>query len=251
MKRLALGAILALSFIPGCTASDEARLVSIRGVTQDVYHYSAVGSPKGTILFLPGDGGWRGFAVTIAENMARWGYDVYGLDTKRYLESFTGGGPLTERQVMADLRSAAERLRTPGGPPVTMVGWSEGAGLGVLATAPQESKNVFRGFIAIGLPESGILSWRWQDAITWITKKDPDEPQFQTRPYLRSVAPLPFVMIQSSQDEWTPVLKARSLFDAAADPKRLFFVQARNHRFEGNRDEFFRKLREALEWVNP
>jgi pimeloyl-ACP methyl ester carboxylesterase len=152
---------------------------------------------------------------------------------------------------MADLRAAADHLRSPGGPPVTIVGWSEGAGLGVLATAPQESKSVFRGVVAIGLPETGILGWRWQDTVTWVTKKIPDEPRFQTKPYLRSVSPLPFVMIQSSQDEWTPVWAARALFDAAADPKRLFLVDSKNHKFEGNRDEFFRRLREALEWMNP
>lgn len=252
MKGFAVPAVLALLLASGCTAgADEARSMSIRGVQQGVYHYGAQGRHKGTVLFLPGDGGWRGFAVTIAESMSGWGYDVYGLDTKRYLEGFTGVSRLTERQVMSDLRAATDSVRRPGDPPVTIVGWSEGAGLGVLATSPNENKGVFRGIIAIGLPESGVLGWRWQDSVTWITKGIPDEPRFQTKPYLRSVAPLPLVMIQSSQDEWTPVRTSHALFEAAADPKRLFMVDSKNHKFEGNRDEFFRRLREALEWVNP
>ncbi|HWR54794.1 MAG TPA: AcvB/VirJ family lysyl-phosphatidylglycerol hydrolase, partial [Bryobacteraceae bacterium] len=86
MKAFGLTAIVALALASGCAAQgDEARIVSIRGVPQDVYHYGSGGRHRGTVMFLPGDGGWRGFAVNVAEEMASWGYDVYGFDTKRYL----------------------------------------------------------------------------------------------------------------------------------------------------------------------
>ena len=63
----------------------------IRGQQQDVYFYPAQGGVKNAqkVLFLPGDGGWEGLALDIAEEMSKVGYDVYGFDTKRYLESFT------------------------------------------------------------------------------------------------------------------------------------------------------------------
>src|SRR6266403_3080390 len=62
--------------------------MSIRGHRQSIHFYPAVGTrPHKKVLFAPGDRGMRGFAVTIAEELARAGYDVYGLDTRQYLKS--------------------------------------------------------------------------------------------------------------------------------------------------------------------
>jgi len=44
------------------------------------------------VIFLPGDGGWRGTAVAMGRTIASWGYDVYGFDTKKYLAAFTISG---------------------------------------------------------------------------------------------------------------------------------------------------------------
>src|SRR6185295_8774725 len=68
----------------------------VRSQAQDIYFYPAQGALRGSVLFVPGDGGWRGFAIDIAQVIAQGGYDVYGLDTKRYLESFTGRTALRE-----------------------------------------------------------------------------------------------------------------------------------------------------------
>ncbi len=226
--------------------------VSVRGQSQDVYAYPRTGSQsKGTILFAPGDGGWRGFAVTMAETMASWGYNVYGLDTKRYLESFASTKtPPQDSQVMADMRTVFEAIRkTPSERPV-LVGWSEGAGLGALAASSDENKKVFRGVVLIGLPSQAVLRWRWVDDVTYVTKKMPDEPSVATAPYLTKVTPLPLLMIHSSGDEYTNVPLARSMFDAAREPKRFSLVEAQNHRFEGNEGDFFRALQDGLDWVN-
>ncbi|MCE5307903.1 MAG: alpha/beta hydrolase [Acidobacteriales bacterium] len=204
----------------------------------------------GRVLFLPGDGGWRGFAVDIAEKVASWGYVVCGMDTRKYLENFTqGNAVLKEEDVVADLHAAAAWMRDSAPDKTIYVGWSEGANLGVLATSHTESTKAFRGFVAIGLGESGILRWRWQDYTTWVTKKRPDEPRYQTAPHIPRIAPLPFFMIHASQDEYTSVERAKELFASAGEPKQLRFVQARDHRFAGGRDEFFRVLQEALEWI--
>ncbi len=226
--------------------------LSIRGQPQDVYVYPATARPwMGRVIFAPGDGGWRGLAVTIAEAMASWGYEVYGLDTKRYLESFTTGkSTLRESEVMADMRAIAEAAQKGSEDRLIFVGWSEGAGLSVLAGVPEENKKVFRGVTVIGLPESAVLGWRWIDNVTYVTKKGPDEPRFSTSLYLPKIAPLPFFMIQSSGDEYTDVPRAKKLFDAAREPRRFWLVAAQNHRFEGNRDDFFRALREGLGWMS-
>ena len=227
--------------------------MDIRGQSQEVYFYaSTMKPPAGRILFAPGDGGWRGLAVTIAETMATsWGYEVYGLDTKRYLESFTTTkGALRPEEVMADMRTLAEKLRRSSGDGFIFAGWSEGAGLAVLAGAPEENKKTFRGIVAIGLTDSTVLGWRWTDNVTYVTKRAPDEPRFSTSLYLPKIAPLPFLQIHSSGDEYTNVPRAKQLFDAAREPRRFRLVEAQNHRFEGNRDDFFRALREGLGWMS-
>jgi fermentation-respiration switch protein FrsA (DUF1100 family) len=222
----------------------------VRGQAQEIYFYPATGTRLNRkILFAPGDGGWRGFAVTIAQTMASWGYDVYGLNTKRYLMSFTGKTTLRETDVMNDFRQLAHWMGAGESERITLVGWSEGAGLCLLAAASRENKTIFNGLIAVGLAESTVLGWRWIDNLTYITKKEPNEPKFLSADYLPAVAPLPLVMLQSSQDEYISIDAARRLFSIATEPKRFQLIEARNHRFDGNTDEFFKALREGLEWI--
>ena len=83
-------------------------VVMLRGQAQEVHYYPAAGRKSGVLLFLPGDGGWRGFAIDIANGASSFGYDVFGWDTRSYLAGFTPGKPtLTEAQVMADFRAMA------------------------------------------------------------------------------------------------------------------------------------------------
>lgn len=223
----------------------------LRGERQDIYFYPAASAgrqPKSAALFAPGDGGWHGFAITIAKAVAGWGYDVYGLDTKRYLESFTGKTHLSEAGVMSDFRAVADWIRPQGS--VMLAGWSEGAGLGLLAAASPERRNVWRGFVAIGLPQASFLGWRPVDDLTYITKKDPNEPHFPSFPWLGKLAPLPFAMIHSDHDEYTSVDAARNMFAAVSGPKRWWLIPARNHRFDGGTERFFQALREALAWLD-
>ncbi len=200
-------------------------------------------------MFAPGDGGWRGFAVTIAQTMASWGYDVYGLDTKHYLESFTGKTTLTESQAAADMRAAGEWTAARSKLPVLFVGWSEGGGLAVLAGAGPGERRPFAGIVVIGLPERAFLGWRWSDNITWVTKQLPNEPVFQTAPYVAKIAPLPLAMIHSTNDEYTTVEAARRTFAAAAEPRWFAAIESRNHRFEGAQEKFFKSLQGALAWT--
>ncbi|HYR89686.1 MAG TPA: AcvB/VirJ family lysyl-phosphatidylglycerol hydrolase [Terriglobia bacterium] len=235
---------------------DAVRIAAnIRGVPQDLYYCAPV-APRvagdSRVLFAPGDGGWRGFAITIAQTMASWGYDVYGLDTNRYLSSFTRhDSVLTENDVMSDFAQFAAFIkeRDGNGKRVHLIGWSEGAGLSVLAGSSDQNKNLFVDVIAIGLGENNILGWRSADYLTYLTKKEPNEPHFQTAPYLPGIAPLPVFIIQSTTDESTKPAESKRLFDLAREPKRYELIEARNHRFDGNHEEFFRVLRDALQWT--
>lgn len=224
--------------------------LTIRGVTQDIYHYPSSGQKLyRKILFVPGDGGWHGWAITLAQLMSSWGYDVYGLDTKTYLSGFTGGAGIRETDVMSDFREIARWINREGGGRITLVGWSEGAGLSVLAAASAENKSAFNGLITLGLGDENVLGWCWKDDITYITKSRPNEPSFHAKAYIARIAPLPFVMLQSSNDEYVSSDEARMLAAAAKEPKRISVIQARNHRFAGNTSEFYHQLCEGLQWI--
>jgi len=244
---------LALSAVGLCMAQSVllrpgTNSVPVRGVLQSVYYYpGGTGSvQRPCVLFAPGDGGWRGFAITVATQVAAWGYDLYGLDTKGYLESFTDKTTLKEPDVMMDLRTLAEAVR--GNRQVTLIGWSEGAGLMALAAAAPH-KGAYTGLITMGLGEKNVLGWRFSDNLTLLTRKQPNEPTFSALSYMTKIAPLPLVMLQSTKDEYVGGDEVNRLFSAAAEPKRFVLVEAQNHRFEGAHPEFFRQLRQALEWT--
>jgi len=222
----------------------------VRGQAQDIYFYPAQGALRGSVLFAPGDGGWRGLAIDIAQVIAQGGYDVYGLDTKRYLESFSGKRALRETEVMNDFREIAVWIAQGHPPKISLVGWSEGAGLCLLGAASPEGKNMFTGLITLGLPAQNILGWRTIDYLSWITKKTPNEPVFRSIDYIDRVAPLRLWMLQSTKDEYVPLDKSRELFAAALEPKRFSVVEASNHRFDGNQKELYRLIEEGLRWLN-
>lgn len=250
---MSLGA-LAIGFAlsaPSFAQSSGKNAVEIRGRRQSVYYYPATGQKLNRkILFAPGDGGWRGWAITIAQTISSWGYDVYGLDTKSYLEGLTAKSACKEPEVMADFRDLAKWMTSGSSERVMLVGWSEGAGLAVLAASDPNNKKIFSGLVAFGMVDVNALGWSWKDNITFLTGSRPNEPSFQSSKYLPLIAPLRLQMIQSSRDEYTSLDEAQKLAAAAKEPKRFTVVKADDHKFNGNTGEFFRTLREGLQWIN-
>lgn len=233
----------------GESAQPGKNYVDVRGRSQEIYFYpgsDSTGARRGAVLFAPGDGGWRGFALSIARSLSSWGHDVYGFDTKHYLESFTDATTLAPAEVMRDIRQLSDWTRAPR---VILIGWSEGAGLMVLAAAAPP-KDRYEGVITLGLADLNVLGWRLADNLTYLTKKRPNEPTFSSRAYADKITPLPLVMIQSTADEYVRREEAELLFASAAQPKRFISIKAQNHRFDGNQDEFFRQLRGALQWIS-
>jgi dienelactone hydrolase len=238
------GTARAATHVPGRNS------VSVRGQPQDIYLYPAQGAVRGSVIFAPGDGGWRGFAIDIAQAVSHAGYDVYGFDTRRYLESFTGKTALSETDVMNDFHEIAAWIGGARGSRVSLVGWSEGAGLCLLGAASPAGKSTFSGLITLGLPEKNILGWRTADYLSWITKRIPNEPVFHSIDYMNRVAPLRLWMLQSTRDEYVPLDKSRELFAAASEPKRFSAIEASNHRFDGSQKELYRLIEEGLRWLN-
>jgi dienelactone hydrolase len=224
----------------------------IRGRQQDVYFYPAQGGVKDApkVLFLCGNGGWLKSAPEVAAEMSKTGYDVYGFDTKNYLETFTtDAGALKESDVQNDLAEVAKWMRTRWGERVTLAGQSTGAGLAALAAAAPQNKSLFKGVVAFGLSDKNELGWRTRDDITYITGADPDEPMFSAGDYVGKVAPLPLCIIQSSGDQFVARDESEALFAAAQEPKLYKLVQADDHVFDGNTEGFYEALREGLGWL--
>ncbi len=171
-----------------------------------------------------------------------------GSPEAKYLDGFTGKATLTEDTMKSDFRELATRIRERSDEHVTFVGWSEGAGLCVLAAAAQGIKRVFDGLVAFGLGDENAIAWHSLDNLMSVVKK-PNEPTLRASTYMANIAPLPFFMIQSSHDQYTSLDEANRLFALARQPKRFVLVEGRDHRFDGNQEEFFRTLREGLEWI--
>lgn len=225
-------------------------LVTLRGQAQQVWFYPATGiNLHHKILFAPGDGGHRGFAITIAEQLSALGYDVYALDTRHYLASFTGKTPLLPTDVMADFHSLALKIRSQADERITLAGWSTGAGLTVLAAA-DKNKAGYDGLLAISLGKTNILGWHWSDNLATWFGKTPHEATFQSVEFVPQIAPLPVFIIQSSRDEFIPKEDAEYLFVRTKRPKRFRLIHANNHSFADKREEFFAAAQHGLQWID-
>ena len=86
--------------------------------------------------------------------------------------------------------------------------------------------------------------------LIYLTHGAPNEPGFRVAAIVNRVAPIPLAAIHSSHDEFVPVTKVAARADRAGEPKRLWIVDASNHRFSDDLGEFDRQLLEAIERVN-
>jgi dienelactone hydrolase len=251
-KFLAIGAVI-LVLCSSVYAEDPKpgkTEMSIRGHRQSIHFYPAEGAgPHRKVLFAPGDRGMRGFAVTIAEELARAGYDVYGLDTRQYLKSSSGSSGLSIPEIVSDFNQMARWIQQEERVPVLLVGWSEGAGLGVAAATNTENQKIFAGLLAVGTPEYNTLAWHWTDVGAAITKTVPSEPTFKSADYISKVSPLPLFLVASTSNEYISPEGTRALFSAAGEPKQLAMINARDHKYSGNAKGFFHALREGLKWI--
>jgi dienelactone hydrolase len=129
------------------------------------------------------------------------------------------------------------------------VGVSVGAGLSILAATAPEVQSGIAGVVALGLPDRNELGWRWCDSIIYVTKKTPNEPTFSTREMVARVSPVPLAAIHSTRDEFVPLPEIQGILAQAREPKRLWVIEAKNHRFSDNQLELQRRLREAIAWT--
>jgi type IV secretory pathway VirJ component len=241
--------IVALVLLARCAFASTTDIVTLRGHPQLVHLYGTRNSSP-PVIVSSGDGGWIHLGPHVAQILAAQGYFVVGFNAKDYLESFTTKtSVLQPADVPADYRELLRYAAHGSSLKPILIGVSEGAGLSVLAGADGPTKAAVGGVIAIGLPDVNELGWRWKDAWIYVTHGIPNEPTFSSAALVGRMAPLPLAAIHSTRDEFVPVNQVEQMMARASDPKKLWVIQAADHRFSDNLSELDRRLLEAMTWV--
>ena len=245
---LTLGIVCQPAFSGGAVARSTAR-IDIRGRQQTLQVY---GTPAPNIAIVSsGDGGWIHLAPHVAATLAARGWYVVGFDAKAYLSSFTGSqGPLSERDVQQDYAQLIDFVTPRDRDRPVLIGVSEGAGLSVLAATHDVVKRRIQGVLGLGLPDISELGWRWRDMLIYVTHTAPNEPTFSAAQIIARLAPLPLASIHSTHDEFVGIAEINRLMTRASEPKKLWMIEAADHRFSNNEQELDRRLFEALTWIN-
>ena len=119
----------------------------------------------------------------------------------------------------------------------------------MLAATDAQTQAAIRGVIGLGLPDLNELGWRWKEMLIYLTHRVPDEPLFSAAAIVNRVAPLPLAAIHSTHDEFVPLADIERIVQSAGEPRRLWIVDASDHRFSDNIGELERRLLEAIAWV--
>jgi fermentation-respiration switch protein FrsA (DUF1100 family) len=85
--------------------------------------------------------------------------------------------------------------------------------------------------------------------VIYLTHGTPHEPTFSVKAVVDRIAPIPLAAIHSTRDEYVPLTDVEHVLERARQPKRLWVVNAANHRFSDNLAAFDRALLEAVTWI--
>jgi alpha-beta hydrolase superfamily lysophospholipase len=239
------GAVLAFAALGAGPATES---FALRGQTLDLHVYGQRGNAP--VVLVSGDGGWTHLAPQCAAILAGNGYFVVGLDAKQYLSAFTRrDATLRPADVAGDFKSLVDYATQGATKKPVLVGVSEGAGLAVLAAADPAVKPAVLGVVGLGLPDRTELGWHFRDSLIYVTHKAPEEPGFSAADVVARLAPLPLAQLHSTHDEYVPLEEARRVYERAGAPKRMWVIDASDHRFSNQGTELSARLLEALDWV--
>lgn len=241
--------VLTLAALGGSAAPVQTqRPLVVRGQSQTLRIYGAQGGTP--VVLSSGDGGFVHLAPLVADFLASKGYYVVGVDSKAYLSSFTSGSKtLSPTDIPGDYRAFVDAARLGRDVRVPLVGISEGAGLSVLAATDPDLQKAIAGVIALGLPDLNELGWRWRDSIIYITHGVPNEPSFHAGDYVAKLGTMPLAAIHSTHDEFVPVDTLKKVLGPLTPTRRLWLIEAVDHRFSDKQPELQTGLVDALGWI--
>jgi pimeloyl-ACP methyl ester carboxylesterase len=251
MRRLSpalalLSAVSCLGF--ASPSADRLASIAVRGHVLTAHVEGSRGAVP--VVLLSGDGGWIHLAPHVAAVLASHGYYVVGIDSRAYLETFTGtGAGLSREQVPDDLATIADWAAQGGSSKPILAGVSEGAALCVLGATRVDVQRRVSGVVSFGLPPVAELAWHWKDAWIYVSHGVPNEPLFDVAAILGNVSPVPFAALYATHDEFVPAAEAERLMTHAREPRQTWTIPASNHRFSDNEAELDRRTLEATEWI--
>lgn len=208
------------------------------------------------VLYASGDGGWFGSAVDMFRRIARAGYFAVGFSSRAFLKIERPDGALADAsQLTAEyqriLAQARIGLHLDPTTSAVLTGWSRGAAFSVLVGAEAPSPGAWLGIVAIGLAEDEDLKVTGAEDETDDGGLVPGHARrlFDTYARIAQLGTLPVAVIQATHDRYLPALRARERLGPNTAMRRLYTIDARNHRFSGGSAEFDRALRDALRWI--
>lgn len=197
--------------------------------------HPAAGRPL--LVFATGDGGWHRKDLDAWRHLASWGYPIVGFDARDYVTHLGDASTTTPAHLAADylqiIDAARQWLNDGRDYPVILVGVSRGAGLSVVAAGQH----------AIGSQISGVLA-------VALTREEEYVETADVYDYLRRLHDLPLAVVQSTRDAYLPAAAARELFGPDRAHRRFQAVEARDHSFAGAREDLYRAMAGALEWID-
>ena len=242
---------------PRVVSSDAVVRVQDRWLLLHLSRSAGPGTGGPLVMYVTGDGGWRGKDLETFHHLRRWGQPVAGFSAPDYLDRLRGGADsLSPHALAADfvtiINVAVERLRLSPPGRVVLVGVSRGADLVVVAAGERRLEPLVEGVVAVALT----------DEEEYVRRRP--RPHFGPRPgaplhepRLEMVKPYeyldrigsPLSLIQSTNDEYVPAATAGRWFGPDTTLRRFHPIESRNHSFSDARDALYRMMHASIEWV--
>ncbi|HEU4619691.1 MAG TPA: AcvB/VirJ family lysyl-phosphatidylglycerol hydrolase [Gammaproteobacteria bacterium] len=210
--------------------------------------------PAYCVVFVTGDGGWHGVSTDLFEHLAQQGYAIAGFSGREIVAPMRRSGQRIPRAVAAErLAGAFTRARRALGfadtTPMIVVGFSRGATIVAFAAVHPELHDGIAGAVAISLTrEADYLRAAEGDDRTPGIELD-SKGRIQIYPALKLFGATRVAVIESTSDRYVPAAEARELLGPDTATRRLFAVDAKNHRFRGGSEKLLHDVDAALEWI--
>ncbi|HEX5421050.1 MAG TPA: AcvB/VirJ family lysyl-phosphatidylglycerol hydrolase [Gammaproteobacteria bacterium] len=210
--------------------------------------------PHYLIVFTTGDGGWHGVNNDVIEHLASQSYSIAGLSAPDVLRPLKRARRKMTAKQAADLLGASfaqfrKDLAIEASARLIVVGFSRGATFVAFTAVHPDLQRELAGAIAIGLTRRAD----YLGSITPSTIESDIRLDKRRRvliyPALKLFAHVKVAVIQSTGDRYVSAAESRALLGPDTPTRRLYAIEARNHRFGGNREQLIEDLDAALRWI--
>jgi dienelactone hydrolase len=208
------------------------------------------------VLYASGDGGWFGAAVDMFKQIAAAGYPAAGFSSRAFLKIDRPRGALVSAAQLAEEyeQIVAQARRTLGlgtTSRVVLTGWSRGAAFSVLVASEPAVRRGLLGVVAIGLSQGEDLQVNSGDDDSDDGPVDDGARRWPFDTYARvaQLGALPCAVIQATKDHYFSAASARQRFGPDTAQRRLYAIDAKNHRFTGGKAAFHSALLDAIAWI--